>query len=86
MNSQMLPRAKTEGYWNNMEQLSVCLVLVSGNPEAEGNGRFHQRPQYDRDQVRRWSKAQVFATEVGSNEMELPGHSPRGWRFLMIFA
>jgi hypothetical protein len=28
--------------WNNC---FVCLVLVSGNPEAEGNGQFHQRPQ-----------------------------------------
>ena len=42
-------QAKTEGYWNNMEQLFCMLVPVSGNPEAEGNGRFHQRPQYDRD-------------------------------------
>ena len=64
--------------WNNC---FVCLVPVSGNTEAEGNGRFHQRPQYDRDRfLRRWSKAQVFATEVGSKMMEIPGHSPWGWR------
>ena len=36
--------------WNNC---FVCLVPVSGNTEAEGNGRFHQRPQYDRDRFLR---------------------------------
>ena len=49
-------QARTEGYWNSMEQLfcmSMFLILVSGSAEAEGNGRFHQRPQYNRDRFLR---------------------------------
>ena len=45
----------------------LFLIFVSGSAEAEGNGRFHQRPEYDRDGfLRRWSKAQVFEFGVGS--------------------
>ena len=45
----------------------LFMIFVSGKAEAEGNGRFHQRPEYDRDGfLRRWSKAQVFAPGVGS--------------------
>ena len=29
------------------------MIFVSGSAEAEGNGRFHQRPQYDRDRFLR---------------------------------
>ena len=31
----------------------LFMILVPGNAEAEGNGRFHQRPQYDRDRFLR---------------------------------
>ena len=59
----------------------LFMIFVSGKAEAEGNGRFHQRPEYDRDRfLRRWSKAQVFAPGVGWMII----HDIRGRRW-MIF-
>ena len=85
MNSQMLPRAKTEGYWNNMEQLYV-LFLCQVTQKLKGMEDSISDLNTTVIKSAGGAKHRVFATEVGSNEMELPGHSPRGWRFLMIFA
>ena len=55
MNDQILPNKDRE----ILEQHGTTvlyvlfLIFVSGSAEAEGNGRFHQRPQYDRDRFLR---------------------------------
>ena len=76
MNDQILPSKDREILEQHGTTVLYVLfmIFVSGSAEAEGNGRFHQRPQYDRDRfLRRRSKVQVFEPGVGSM-MEIHQH------------